>query len=209
MVFAFFYPKSGKSNMNTVDKRLDDIACVLSLDHHHLKANFLSTEGSSPTYCLLDMIHSWLSHLDSFSYGKHIRVTFLDFSKAFDQIAHNFYIEKLLDLGVRHSLIPWIMNFLCERRQRVKIGETLTSWLPIIAGVSQGTKLGPILFLIMVNVLRVDTSDTKMRKFEDDVSCSENLTSNSHPATQSTLNDISSWASNNCMKLNAKKCKEL
>ena len=41
MVFAFFYPKSGKSNVNTVDNRLDDIACVLSLDHHHLKANFL------------------------------------------------------------------------------------------------------------------------------------------------------------------------
>ena len=41
MVFAFFYPKSGKSNVNTVANRLDDIACVLSLDHHHLKANFL------------------------------------------------------------------------------------------------------------------------------------------------------------------------
>ena len=27
--------------MKTVDNRLDDIACVLSLDHHHLKANFL------------------------------------------------------------------------------------------------------------------------------------------------------------------------
>ena len=41
MVFAFFYPKSGKSNVSTVNKRLDDIACVLSLDHYHLKANFL------------------------------------------------------------------------------------------------------------------------------------------------------------------------
>ena len=41
MVFPFFYPKSGKSNVNTIDKRLDDIAGVLSLDHHDLKANFL------------------------------------------------------------------------------------------------------------------------------------------------------------------------
>ena len=30
MVFAFFYLKSGKSHVNTVDKRLDDIACVQS-----------------------------------------------------------------------------------------------------------------------------------------------------------------------------------
>ena len=57
-------------------------------------------KGTSTTYCLLDMIHSWLSHLDSSSNGKHIRVIFLDFSKAFDRIGHTFLIEKLLDLAL-------------------------------------------------------------------------------------------------------------
>ena len=61
----------------------------------------------------------------------------------------------------------------------------------------------------MVNDLRVNTPDTKRWKFVDDVSSSENLTSNSFSATQPTLDAISSWASNNWMKLNAKKCKEL
>ena len=36
-------------------------------------------KGSSTTYYLLDMIPSWLSHLDSSCNGKHILVTFLDF----------------------------------------------------------------------------------------------------------------------------------
>ena len=153
-------------------------------------------KGSSTTYCLLHMIHSWLSHLDSSSNGKHIRVTFLDLSKAFDRIGHNFIIGNCY-------------NFSSERRQRVKIGETVSSWLPVTAGVPQWTKLGQILFMIMVNNLRANTPKTKMWKFVDDVTSSESLTLNSSSASQSTLDNINSWTSNNWMKLNAKKCKEL
>ena len=61
----------------------------------------------------------------------------------------------------------------------------------------------------MVNDLRVNTPDMKMWKFIDHLSSFENLNSNSLSATQSALDAISSWASNNWKKLNAKKCKEL
>lgn len=104
-------------------------------------------KGTSTTYCLLDMIHTWLKYLDP--PGRHLRLCFLDFSKAFDRIGYNVLIEKLLDLGVRTSLKPWIISFLSNCRQRVKLAGSIFDWLPISAGVSQRTKLGPILFLVL------------------------------------------------------------
>ena len=170
-------------------------------------SQFGCLKGTSTTFCLLDMLHTWLSHLDGLC--NHLRICFLDFSKAFDRIGYNLLIEKLIYLGARRSLIPWIINFLSNRNQLVKFDGATSVWLSVNAGVPRGTKLGPILFLVMVNNLRITSPETRMWKYVDDVSASECLSRNCTSITQSTLNSVQLWASDNWMKLNIKKCKEL
>ena len=90
------------------------------------------------------MFHSRLSNLDADGFS--LRIVLLDFSKAFERINLNILITKLIDMGLRRSLISWLCGFLSDRRQRVKLGESISDWAQVNAGVPKGTKLGPILF---------------------------------------------------------------
>ena len=74
-----------------------------------------SLKGVSTTFCLLDMLHNWLSALES--PGTYLRVCFSDFSKAFDHIDHNILVCKLLKMGARLIIVEWICSFLSQRRQ--------------------------------------------------------------------------------------------
>ena len=168
---------------------------------------FGSLKGSSTTYCLLDLIHSWLSELENS--GCYLRACFLDFSKAFDRINHTIVITKLIDLGVRRSIIPWICSFLTDRWQCVKLLQTVSNWLPVCAGVPQGTKLGPILFVIMINDLKLASPRCSYWKYVDDITMSESAPASGVSILQSELDNISTWAATNNMVLNPKKCKEM
>ena len=78
----------------------------IDVGEHIDSRQFGSLKGSSSTYCLLDLIHNWLSELHN--PGCYLRACILDFSKAFDRIDDTIVIRKLIDLGVGRSIIPWI-----------------------------------------------------------------------------------------------------
>ncbi|CAB4006245.1 Hypothetical predicted protein [Paramuricea clavata] len=96
-----------------------------------------------------------------------------------------------------------------DRQLRVKLGEIRSNWKQIKAGVPQGTILGPLFFLVMINDLTTTTTTHPLYKYVDDCSTYEVV---SRPACNSILQlDISTicdWSNTNNMRLNAKKTKE-
>jgi hypothetical protein len=76
--------------------------------------------------------------------GKEVRVVFCDISKAFDRVWHKGLLRKIESIGIRGSLLSWVKNYLSERKQRVVINNSTSSWRDINAGVPQGSILGPL-----------------------------------------------------------------
>lgn len=81
--------------------------------------------------------------------GELLAVMTMDLSKAFDVIAHSLLLAKLKAYGVGEDCCALLRDYLSDRSQRVKIGDTHSTWKQVSRGVQQGSVLGPMLFNII------------------------------------------------------------
>ena len=63
-------------------------------------------------------------------------VVLTDFSKAFDLVNHSVAIQKLIHLGVRGTIVPWICSFLYGRKQCVRYNQTLSDFFAFVCWCS-------------------------------------------------------------------------
>ena len=153
---------------------------------------------------LVHLLHKCYEACDDL--GSSLRIFLLDFSKAFDRVDHIVLMKKLVQMAVYPVLINWIADFLSNRLQRTKIDQDYSDWKYIQAGVPQGTKLGPLLFLIMVNDLN---SSNDLVKFVDDSTMWKVLHSDSQSMLPSSVKAYAEWSRDNNMKLKASKTREM
>ena len=136
---------------------------------HKLDPKQCSLPGKSTTQALVYLLHVIHAALDQGHCS--VRIFFADFKKGFDLVDHNVIVDELLKLQVCPVFIRWIKSFLTSREQCVKIRSSTSSWKPVNGGLPQGTKLGPLLFAILVNSLLQDWNGRI--KFVDDATHSK------------------------------------
>ena len=138
-----------------------------------------------------------------------MRVTLFDYQIAFDHIDHRILVQKLRKLDLPIEITNWIIDFLSDRSQRIKLSEGCYSeWGAVPSGVPQGTKLGPWLFLVLINDLEINNVGN-IWKYVDDTTTSEIVAKEAGSNSQIIANTVTQWSSENRVKLNSDKCKEL
>ena len=140
-------------------------------------------------------------------YGGVFGALLTDLSKAFDCIPHDLIIAKLEAYGFQTDALNLVYDYLSNRKQRVKINETFSSWKNIEYGVPQGSILGPLLFNIHLCDLFYFLEDLDIASYADDTTIytvKENKESVINALEASSL-PLFTWFNNNFMKANSDK----
>jgi len=80
---------------------------------------------------------------------------YLDLAKVFDTIDHIKLLKKMHDIGITGSAYSLFVSYLEQRKQRVKIKDSISSEQTIKCGAPQGTTLSPVLFNIQLNDIKL------------------------------------------------------
>jgi hypothetical protein len=94
-----------------------------------------------------------------------------------------------------------------NRRQRVSLRLTNSSWLPVLSGVPQGSVLGPLLFAIYVDDIDTCLPDCVVTKFADDIKVYADVSA--APSLQNSIDSILSWAKTWLLNVHPQKCSVL
>ena len=147
--------------------------CIHKYLYNYITVNGILTplqsgfrHGDSTTNQLLHTYHTICEAVDK---DKELRAVFCDISKAFDRVWHKGLLFKLRTIGCSDSIVNWFLGYLSNRRQQVVINGQASDWASVLAGVPQGSILGPLLFLIFINVI-VKHIGCSIRLFADDTS---------------------------------------
>ena len=161
-------------------------------------------KGFSAQHCLIPLLEKWKTAVDNnSSFG----AVLTDLSKAFDCLSHDLIVAKLDAYGMDISSLRLIHSYLRERRQRVRINNSYSSWSTLLYGVPQGSIIGPLLFNIYLTDLFLIINKCEIANYADDCTLytSQSKTKNVIEALEMDAKILFNWFKINGMKANPDK----
>ena len=153
------------------------------------------------------LLHRSLSHLENS--GCAVRVTFFDFSSAFNTVQPSLLRGKLEGAGVDPSLTAWTIDYLTNRPQYVRLHSCVSDVVVCSTGAPQGTVLSPFLFSLYTSDFRHNTDSCHLQKFSDDTAIVGCVSEGNDLEYKEVIANFVDWCGQNHLRINASKTKEL
>ena len=159
----------------------------------------------STTSILLEFTNTIIENIENRSQTDCI---YTDFTKAFDRVQTKILVKKLENIGIIGNILKWFESSLTGRKQKIKCdGKISERVIHVLSGTGQGTSLGGLLFLIVVNDCVPHIKKSNIRLFADDFRIFKEIKSMQDcEQLQSDLNSLSEWCKKNLLELNYSKC---
>ena len=122
-------------------------------------------KGYNTQQYLLALIEKWKRPVDS---GQMFGALLTDLFKAFDCLDHELLIAKLNAYGFSLPALKLFHDHVSNRKQRIKVNRTYSSWLEIVFGVPQGSICGALLFNIFLADMFFILNDVDIASYADD-----------------------------------------
>ncbi|KAG6446679.1 hypothetical protein O3G_MSEX004560 [Manduca sexta] len=115
---------------------------------------------------LLNFMTYVIPHVDA---GGQVDCAYFDFKKAFDLVDNDILLTKLASVGCTPKLLNFFVSYMKDRQQYVEFAGYKSELYFTRSGVSQGSNLGPLNFILMINDLPNVVRDATCLLFADDL----------------------------------------
>ena len=122
----------------------------------------------STAIALSKTMNDWLRNIDE---GNKNSGVFLDINRVFDTVNHRILLDKCECYGIKDQELNFFESYLSNRMQCCNVNGQTSSFRVITCGVSQGSTLEPLLFIIyFIYDLPLAVKDAKITLYADDTS---------------------------------------